>query len=157
NPAYRGRLVYAKARYSEVGKKAGKQRRPESDWVVVENALPVIVPATLWEAAQAKHGTRRFGVGRPWHRPYLLSGLIECGHCGKRFRAHKQVRGRIPAYYVCGAYIESGRHICDGLRVPVGYLDDAVLDGIQKRLERVVDRERLRGMLVEGLRMEQQD
>jgi DNA invertase Pin-like site-specific DNA recombinase len=144
NPVYRGRLVYAKARYSEIGKKRGKRPRPPTDWVVVEDAIPVIVPAPLWEAAQAKHGTRRFGVGRPWHRPYLLSGLIVCAHCGKGFRAHKQVRGRIPAYYVCGGYVESGRSVCDGLRVPITYLDDAVVDGIRKRLEHVVDREALR-------------
>jgi Recombinase/Recombinase zinc beta ribbon domain len=144
NSVYRGRLVYAKSQYSEIGKKRGKRRRPETDWVVVDNAVPAIVPVPLWEAAQAKHGTKRFGVGRPWHRPYLLSGLIMCGHCGKGFRAHKQVRGRIPAYYVCGGHVESGRSVCDGLRVPITYLDDPILDGIRKRLEQVVDRDALR-------------
>jgi len=93
NPIYRGTLIYGKAQYSEVGKKHGKRRRPESEWVTAEGVAPTLVSDGLWRAAQAKHGTRRFGVGRPWHRPYLLSGLIVCGHCGKHFQAHKQARG----------------------------------------------------------------
>jgi DNA invertase Pin-like site-specific DNA recombinase len=87
NPIYRGELVYGKARYREVGRKRGKLRRPETEHVIVQKAVPAIVPDTLWNAAQARHGTRRFASGRPWHRPYLLSGLIECAHCGKRFQA----------------------------------------------------------------------
>ncbi len=151
NPLYKGTVIYGKARYSEIGKKHGKARRPESDWIVVENAAPAIIPVELWEAAQAKHGTRKFGVGRPWHRPYLLSGLVVCGHCGKRFRAHKQIRGRIPAYYVCGSHIASGLAVCDGLRVPVPYLDEAVIDGIRKRLNGLLDREFLAARLRELL------
>lgn len=104
NPTYRGTLVYGKARYSEIGRKRGKVQRPDSERVAVDNALAAIVPAALWEAAQAKHGHRRFGMGRPWHRPYLLSTLIVCGHCGKRFQAYRQVRGRVRADYVCGGY-----------------------------------------------------
>jgi len=76
SPVYIGRTVYAKARYSEIGKKKGKVQRAEADRIVVEGAVPTIVPRELWDAAQARHGTRKFGVGRPWHRPYLLSGLI---------------------------------------------------------------------------------
>jgi len=74
NAAYVGTATYGKARYSEIGKKRGKVRRPTGEWVIVEGAVPQIVPTELWHAAQAKHGTRRFGIGRPWHRPYLLSG-----------------------------------------------------------------------------------
>jgi DNA invertase Pin-like site-specific DNA recombinase len=151
NPLYKGTVIYGKARYSEIGKKHGKARRPESDWIVVEDAAPTIIPVELWEAAQAKHGTRKFGVGRPWHRPYLLSGLVVCGHCSKRFRAHKQTRGRIPAYYVCGSYIASGLAVCDGLRIPVPYLDEAVINGIRKRLKEVLNREVLAARLRELL------
>ena len=64
--------------------------------------------------------------------PYLLSGMITCGHCGKRFQAHKPVRRHEYPYYVCGGYVAAGRAVCDGLRVPMAYLDDAMLDGIQK-------------------------
>lgn len=64
NPIYTGRLVYGKARYRDVGKKRGKRRVPDAEHVVVEGAAPSIVPRELWDAAQARHGVRRFGVGR---------------------------------------------------------------------------------------------
>ena len=154
NPIYRGRLVYAKSRYSEVGKKRGKVRRPEADRIVFEDGAPAIVPAVLWEHAQAKHGTRRFATGRPWHRPYLLSSLIECGNCGKRFQAQTQVRGKVPAYYLCGGYIASGVAVCDAPRIPTAYLEDAVLEGIANRLDRVLDRAEIRKRIEELLRGE---
>ena len=154
NPIYRGRLIYAKSRYSEVGKKRGKVRRPEADRIVFEDGAPAIVPAALWEHAQARHGTRRFGTGRPWHRPYLLSGLIECGNCGKRFQAQTQVRGKVPAYYLCGGYIASGVAVCDAPRIPTAYLEDAVLEGIANRLDRVLDRAEIRRRIEELLREE---
>jgi chorismate mutase len=57
---------------------------------------------------------------------------------------------RSPAY-ICGGYVASGRDVCDGLRVPVSYLDNSVLEGIQKRLGQVLDhdalRQRVRGLL----------
>ena len=155
NPIYKGTVVYGKARYSEIGKRGGKARRPEADRIVVEHAAPVIIPVELWEAAQAKHGTRKFGVGRPWHRPYLLSGMVICDQCGKRFRAHKQTRGATPAYFVCGSYLSSGAAVCDGLRVPTPFLDDAVLDGISRRIERVLDRKVLTSRLQEVLGAEE--
>src|SRR5262249_40387353 len=66
---YKGDLVFAKARYREVGKKRGKQRLPEAERVIVEQAVPPIVSTEVWDVAQRTHGTRRFGTGRPWHRP----------------------------------------------------------------------------------------
>jgi DNA invertase Pin-like site-specific DNA recombinase len=155
NPIYIGTLVYAKSRYSEVGRKRGKVRQPNP--VTMEQAVPAIVPRELWEAAQAKHGTRKFGVGRPYHHPYLLSRLIVCDHCGKRFRAHKQARGSVSHYYMCASYHDSGPSVCDGLRIPASYLDEAVVKGIQKRLERVLNKDLLRSMLLEHLKRQPTD
>ncbi len=92
NPVYTGTLVYAKTRGTEIGTKRGKVARPEAKRIIVDGAVAAIVPRDLWEAAQARNGPRRFAVGRPWHRPYLLSGTVVCGHCGKSFQAHKPTR-----------------------------------------------------------------
>jgi site-specific DNA recombinase len=151
NPIYRGTLTYAKAQYSNIGRKRGKVFRPEAQRVVVEGAAPAIVTDALWHAAQARRQPSRFGRGRPWHREYLLSGVIRCGRCGKHYQAKKQVRGRVEAYYVCGGYLASGTAICEALSIPVEYLDEAVLDGIQKRLEQILDREWLARRLRERL------
>lgn len=146
NPIYQGDVVWSRARYRELGRKRGKRVVPEAERVIARDAVPAIVSREVWAAAQHR-GERRFGMGRPWHRPYLLSGLIECAHCRKRFQAQRQYRGRVPAYYVCGGYVASGRDFCATPRIPTTYLDDAVLDGIQKRLERVLDPDELRRRL----------
>jgi len=74
NPIYKGTVVYGKACYSEIGKRRGKTCRPESDWIAVEDATPVIIPVELWNAAQAEQGTRKFRIERPWHRWALKKG-----------------------------------------------------------------------------------
>ena len=101
----------------------------------------------MWAAAAAAHGTRRFGVGRPYHRSYLLSGIIVCAGDGKKFQAQRQYRGRIPAKYLCFGLVNSGPSFCTAPRIPTPYLDDAVVDGIGKRLDRVLDRDELRRRL----------
>jgi len=151
NPAYAGTLTYAKFRYKTVGRREGRSRRPAAEWIVVEGAFPVLVSTDLWRAAQARHGTRRFGVGRPFHRPYLLSGLIVCGACGRRWQAKRRPWDGGTAY-VCGGYVMAGPSVCDRLHVPVDYLDQAVLDGVQKRLLRVLDPRALRERLTARLR-----
>jgi DNA invertase Pin-like site-specific DNA recombinase len=152
NPIYTGKLTYGKAVYSEIGKKRGKRIRPASEHVVVDNAVPAIISAERWEAAQATRRSRKFGTGRPWGRPYLLGTMITCGHCGRRWQARRQVRGRVPAHYLCSGYSAAGSRVCDGLRVPTSFLDRAVIEGVQRRISQVVDRDALRRRLAELLR-----
>jgi hypothetical protein len=80
-----------------------------------------VVPAALWETAQAPHGRRRFASGRPWHRPYRLSGLVECAGCGKRFQGQRGSGERVGAYSVCGGVVERAeclQHAQDPDHVP---------------------------------------
>jgi hypothetical protein len=146
NPAYQGDLMWGRARYRDVGKKRGKRPLPEHERVIVRDAVPALVSRAVWVAAQ-EHRGRRFGAARPYHHPYLLSGLVTCGGGGRHFQGQKQYRGRVPAYYVCGGYMASGAALCPSTRIPTTYLDDAVIDGTQKRLERVVDADELRRRL----------
>jgi len=141
---YIGTLVTGKCRYSEVGKKRGKLKRPASEHVVAEGAVPAIIEGDLWRAAQAKHGTRRFGTGRPWHSPYLLSTLISCA-CSRHFQGKRTPSG--VTYYVCGGRIASGSAVCNAPSVMTEYFDTAVLDGIVKRLETVLEPGELRRRL----------
>jgi hypothetical protein len=84
------------------------------------------------------------------------SSLIECAYCGKRAHVHRQVRGRIQTHYVCSGYVSSRPGICAGFRIATGFLDDAIVDGIQKRLDQVVNPEELRRRLRNLLAQEAQ-
>jgi site-specific DNA recombinase len=51
----------------------------------IEREVPAIVDPALWEKALAHlEENKRFAGGQP-HRNYLLSGLIECAHCGRAY------------------------------------------------------------------------
>ena len=116
--------------------------RTPSTWLS-RGPRPPSFHATSGTPRTLAHDVRRFGVGRPWHRPYLLSGLIECSHCGKHFQAKRLTRSRGPAYYFCGGYVASGVAFYNSPRIATTYLEDAVLEGIQKRLDLVLDAEEL--------------
>jgi len=60
----------------DIGIKRGRVKWPDPQRVVLDEAVPA---RDLWKAPQTHDGTRRFGDGRPWKRPYLLSGLIPAG------------------------------------------------------------------------------
>jgi site-specific DNA recombinase len=62
---------------------------------------------------------------------YLLTGLIVCQHCGKRFigtaATGKLYRYR---YYTCFSRSRYGSHICNAERLPADELDDAILKAL---------------------------
>ena len=51
----------------------------------IERPVPAIVDSALREKAISRLENKRFAGGRP-HRNYLLSGLVECSHCGWTYR-----------------------------------------------------------------------
>jgi hypothetical protein len=76
---------------------------------------------------------------------------MTCAHYERHFQAKRLPRGRVPVYYLCGGYIGSGVAFCDSPRIPTTYLEDAVLEGIQKRLDLVLDAAELGRRLDERL------
>lgn len=69
---------------------------------------------------------------------YLLTGLVNCARCGKRYvgaAAHGN-GGRYP-YYVCFSRQRYGKKACDADRLPAGELEEAIL----AQLERVLAQE----------------
>ena len=85
NQLYAGKIVYNRQRFIKDPVTGRRQARPNppSEWH--EKVLPdlVIVPATLFEAAQSRR--QRFSSTRLDHRrrpKHLLSGLVRCASCG---------------------------------------------------------------------------
>ncbi len=115
NEKYSGRWIWNK-RANRRDPRTGRRRRftkPESDWVVQEDASLRIVPPDLWEKVRARRkevsrswpggkGRRGFSSGqgsRVKHFPtHLLSGAMVCGACGA---AIAQVSGKGGGYYGC--------------------------------------------------------
>ena len=58
------------------------QRRPEEEWIVIENAREAIVSQKLWD--KVKEVEKAVGHGKYTVRGYMhpLSGLMYCADCG---------------------------------------------------------------------------
>jgi site-specific DNA recombinase len=71
---------------------------------------------------------------------YLLTGLVKCARCGKRYvGAAAHGNGGRYAYYVCFSRQRYGRKACEADRLPAGELEEAIL----AQLERVLAQEEM--------------
>ncbi|WP_152394703.1 recombinase family protein [Paenibacillus guangzhouensis] len=168
NQAYIGHVVYGtrrnqlKREYDDTGKMSKRKvqvRIPASDWQVMEHAHEPLVDAEMFQAAQhilADRGKK----GAPRRAYHPLTGLLYCGHCGKRMVCQKRsTSAKSYRYYVCSTAHKYGRGACSQPNVEADQLEGAVLDAIRKRLAQVdkgqlrftydrhQDLERLRGTL----------
>ena len=91
--------------------------KPEEEWVIVEDALPVIVSKEIWEEAnqrlRAKVNPVK-GNGKNVGRK-LLSGKLFCASCGRVMWGHKM---NPYMYWKCSGAKERGSVICsDGVTI----------------------------------------
>lgn len=100
--------------------------------LLVRDAHPAIVDRATWEAAQRLMQSRGQRSGRSADSPYLLSGLVHCGYCGKTMVVIKGGRGRQPRY-ACRSYHMMG--LCQPNTVPVAEVESAVLADWLPRME----------------------
>lgn len=128
NPAYRGDNVWGRTstgRYHQangteikrVKTKGGKKvtTHAEEDWIVVENSHDPLIDRPTWEAVQAKLISNR-DLTSPKKETYLLTGMMHCGHCGRRMHGWLQNSYASPERkkeyryrtYLCSGYIRRG-------------------------------------------------
>jgi DNA invertase Pin-like site-specific DNA recombinase len=86
-------------------------------FVVNEDAHDGIIDRDLWDRVQAKLKTRRQERYFPRGAGYPLTGLVVCGHCGKKMHGatgRYNLRGGRKAYrrYVCSSYTVNGPSAC---------------------------------------------
>lgn len=99
---------------------------------------PLVDPDT-WTATQAIHAgwsthfSHRY-TPRGADSPYLLSGLVVCGRCGKNMTGIVPQRNKSPlAYYRCTGCRWSASE-CGNLSIRVDYLDQFVLERVKEYL-----------------------
>jgi hypothetical protein len=106
---------------------------PESDWYIVDNAVPPIVSRETFQLAQDLH--KRDTRAAPGQRQlYLFSGLVRCADCKKGMSRHSSKNF---VYYACRTYREKSKEKCTKHTVRLDVLEKAVLAAIQKQIELV--------------------
>ncbi|MHB8172113.1 MAG: recombinase family protein [Thermincolia bacterium] len=114
-------------------------KNSEEKWVVVENTHKPIIDKDLFNLVQDRLKTKGNIGGRAHSSPYLLSGLLRCGHCGNAMIGNKTTgrtkkSGKTAVYikYVCSGYHKQG--ICHFVFVHKEELEAKVIDGIKARI-----------------------
>jgi site-specific DNA recombinase len=135
NPTYRGDLVWNRRTEGKFYKlrngrademksrpESGKPiLLPESDWIVMPDCIPAIVSREDWDNAQLMIQKRQKnkGGGNMQKNRWLLSSVMECGHCGQKFWGEAKRKGNVPEhkrivtnYYICSGRKRYGKKTC---------------------------------------------
>jgi hypothetical protein len=134
-------MARTKRYFSRNDSRRGKERRRE-EWVPFP--MPRIIDDACFYAAQEKLD-RQHPLKTPPRRvrsDILLTAVARCALCGAPLRLQTGKSGSY-RYYRCSAKSDSGAAACKGVSIPMGELDDAVLDAIEGK---VLEPRRLRRM-----------
>ncbi len=127
NEAYIGRFVWAKRRMGKYHRVeadeikvrtdgSGVRHNPVEQRIIRDDNHEPLVDAVTFQAVQEKLQSRKHATG---HRErsadvYLLSGIVYCGHCGRKMYGSTKTRrknGKVYQYaqYVCSTYQTAGK------------------------------------------------
>ena len=133
DPVYIG--VMRQGRQKVISYKVHKRTSvPESEWCLVENALPAVVGKDLFQMAQQLH--KRDTRTAPGKREvYLFSGFVRCADCRKGMSRHRAGKN---IYYTCRTYRDKSKERCTKHTIRLDVLEQAVLAVVQKQIELAV-------------------
>lgn len=132
DPVYTG--VMRQGRQRVISYKVHKRASvPESEWFMVENAIPAIIERDTFQAVQELH-KRDIRTAPGQREVYLFSGFIRCADCKKGMSRH--TTGRY-VYYKCRTFRDKSRTQCSKHSIRVDILEQAVLTALQKQIELV--------------------
>jgi len=104
---------------------------------IVEINIPTIILLEVFEKVQARLARNNPKVTPPRivNSPTLLAGLAVCASCGASMtRTGTRRRGQSYSYYSCGGWHRKGKSVCRGRHIPMGKLDDLVVDNVKQAL-----------------------
>ena len=147
NQAYIGNLVQHKS--TTISYKNHKwQRRPEDEWIVVENAHEAIISKELWN--KVKEVEKAVGHGKHTQRGYMhpLSGLMFCADCGAKMRLGWNTQtskrtGKETVYFNfnCGTKSRMGSSACFSHFITVPVLEQLVKNDVAAKAEMIIGHE----------------
>ena len=107
-------------------------RRPEGEYITVENTHPALVTQELWDIVQdvRQHKKR---IPKQMEEPNLFSGLAFCADCGKPMVLHRASTMKRKRYnFTCYTYGKRGKTECSPHHIREDELCKIVLDDLQR-------------------------
>ncbi len=147
NPAYIGEAVSGRlqSRPSQrrrsalepVGRGVSVQPAPREQWITVP--VPAIISSELFSAAQQRLATNQQLARRNTIYPYLLRGMISCGHCQLSCTGRPGHPSTKYHYYACRGKLptttSNREQHCPSRLIPADQLDAVVWDDLCQVLQ----------------------
>lgn len=133
NETYLGHLVHYKQGAVSF-KNRKRQRKPQDEWLRVENTHLPIISQELWDTAHTHINSRKRATKAG--TVSIFGGLVKCGKCGWGLSSANKDDRR---YYRCTQYANIGRHACSSHYISYNLLYGVVLGRLQLWLDKVHD------------------
>ena len=114
--------------------------RPQSEWILIENANPPIISEDLFNRAQQRLEENRRMATRNTRNQYLLHGHIYCARCGRAYWGSAGIKPRngkryeYPFYHCSGRLKKVTPIRCDNRQYNARRIEEAVWAEIEKEL-----------------------
>lgn len=134
NPKYMGTYTFNKVVTRPDGTR--NSHSVNENMIKVEQAIPSIVTAEIFGRVQAMMDKNKFKAGSYKAKErYLLSGLVECGHCGSALVGNStSARGEKYKYYRCSSKERRVNLRCKNTSIFADDLESTVVDHTSKLL-----------------------
>lgn len=121
--------------------------RPESEWVIVEDAHEAIISKEQFMKRKRLAQSRivKSFATNAYKTQWLLARMIRCGECGKGYVGIKRKRvrregGEKSEYYlkryVCTGHLNHGKVACEPFYIDHDYVERAVIQAIKNEITR---------------------
>jgi len=154
NAVYAGDFVFGSRSYGkfhQIGnegsiEKAKGTERTKEPAVVIQDNHEALIDRQTFDKVQAKLESRRSKRQRPKHGGYLLTGVLQCGHCGSRLYRHGS--GKKASYQCKGG----AKGICQHYGIPARLIEPFVVDLLQQQFTEPKALKRLRQEIIKQLK-----
>ena len=133
---YKGRIVSnrLKGRNEYYGKV-----RPEDQWIIAENASPIIIDEDTWDKANKALDSRKLLSPRARMQKHGLSTLIKCGICGKAHTiSRRSDRGGIRVIQSCRKVDPLGKK-CNNSGIMYDVMMELIIDNIREKRKQIAN------------------
>lgn len=134
---YIGNMVQGKNR-SESYRTKRMIPADESEWTVIEGTHEPIISFNQFALVHDRFA-RHTRVAPENRQTYLLSGLIQCAHCGSKMNRH--ISSGVPRYRCMTRTYAKDKCSCPSVKEE--YLERVILEALQRELQELVDARRV--------------
>lgn len=126
---YTGCAIYGKTKPAKIGSRQ-RVKVDRDDWLIVPNAIPVIISQELFQSVQIKlkHIT---GMSTTKNKTRIFYEKVKCGYCNY---AMNRV-GKKSIYYYCVTHMLNPDFDCQAIRISEAVLIDIVLASLRQQAQ----------------------